>query len=332
LTALDGTLYNKKGDFAMGSFDRIAQYLRYLVDSRGLQLCIKDFCGFIPINKELDKALQPFLAHTNPFCMYIKQDLEKYRDCISLIKKIYNKSEQKRDCFYGVCHAGLGEYVVPITCNDLVIGSINIGFFQTNETRTEYLIRRCCSASDLLHEEKALKLYKQHILPPCSQPDEFLVGIQLVAEYLGNTYQAIQNTHWQQSPERIRYNSEDTIITHALEYIRQHYSSRISVAELAEFCHCSESYISHIFKRRTGLNINVYINKVRVELSKNYLLLTENTIAEISLSLGFNDPNYFSRVFTELIGHSPREFRQRFKDNAQVIASLPEELNHPIIQ
>ena len=54
------------------SYKSVNAYLRFLRDRMGLHICIKDFCGFIPINKELDEALRPFLAHTNPFCMYMK--------------------------------------------------------------------------------------------------------------------------------------------------------------------------------------------------------------------------------------------------------------------
>ena len=46
------------------AFSKVASYLNYLRDEYNVQICIKDFCGFIPINKELDRALQPFLAHT----------------------------------------------------------------------------------------------------------------------------------------------------------------------------------------------------------------------------------------------------------------------------
>ena len=68
------------------AFSKVASYLNYLRDEYNVQICIKDFCGFIPINKELDRALQPFLAHTNPFCMYMKTDQFHYRVCLSMIK------------------------------------------------------------------------------------------------------------------------------------------------------------------------------------------------------------------------------------------------------
>lgn len=114
---------------------------------------------------------------------------------------------------------------------------------------------------------------------------------------------------------RYHDSSEDTILAHALEYIRINYKSRITVTALAEFCHCSDSYLSRIFKRRTGVNINVYVNKVRMEFTKSPLCLSDESIAEIAASVGFGDPNYFSRVFTQIIGIPPTEFRKRFHQN-----------------
>lgn len=302
-------------------YQKIADYLTYLTEKRNLHICIKDFCGFIPINKELDTVLRPFLAHTNPFCMYIKQDRGKYHECLSLIRLMYNKCEKSLNCFYGVCHAGLGEYVIPVAYDDILLGTINIGFFQNNEKRTEHLVRRCCKASPILDPEEALRLYHRHITSANVDVQEILVNMQMVSEYLGNTYQAIRSAHLGQTADRPRYHSsEDTIITHAIEYIRQRYNTHISVGEIADFCHCSESYLSRIFKKRTGVNINVYINKVRVEISKNYLLLTSDSVAEIAMNLGFSDPNYYSRVFTSLIGHPPTEFRRRFRGDAQMAA------------
>ena len=55
-----------------------------------------------------------------------------------------------------------------------------------------------------------------------------------------------------------------------------------------------------------------YVNKVRMEFAKKPLCCSDESIAEIAAAVGFGDPNYFSRVFTQIIGISPTEFRKRF--------------------
>ena len=110
------------------SFEKIGQYLHYLSEVHGVQFCIKDFCGFVAINKQLDETLRPFLAHTNPFCMYMKSDQEHYHTCLTMIRRMYHKCERLGRTYFGMCHAGLGEYVVPIFDGDVLLGSINAGF------------------------------------------------------------------------------------------------------------------------------------------------------------------------------------------------------------
>ena len=299
--------------FMQTSFEKIGRYLQYLTEQHGVQLCIKDFCGFVAINKQLDETLRPFLAHTNPFCMYIKSDQTHYHACLTMIRRMYHKCERVGNTYFGMCHAGLGEYVIPIYDGDLLLGSINAGFFQRDERKTKHRIAQVCRQSPPLDCSHAERLYHQCIHSPSVDIEHMLFGLEMLAEYLGQTYHLLHTAQpHSDTVGRYHNSSEDTILAHALEHIRQNYKSRITVAELAVFCHCSESYLSRIFKRRTGVNVNVYINKVRMELAKNPLCFSNESIAEIAVSVGFDDPNYFSRVFTQLIGISPSEFRKRF--------------------
>lgn len=297
------------------SYRCINQYLHFLLENYHIQICIKDFYGFIPINKELDEALQPFLAHTNPFCMYIKSEMSSYHTCLRMIRKMYEKFESGNfEYFYGVCHAGLGEYVIPIRHKNMLLGSINAGFFQTDEKLADWCIRHACKNSAVLSYQTARTLYDCHIASARIAPEELLPQLHLLAEYLGHTYEILEKTHPETATAYRYHNSnEDAILSHAFEYIRLNCLQHISIEDLSKFCHCSVSYLSHIFKKRTSVSINTYINKVRIERSKNYLINSGETIAEIAINTGFNDPNYYSRVFTKIIGISPTEFRKRFR-------------------
>lgn len=295
------------------SYQCIARYLESLQERHGIQICIKDFSGFIPINKELNEVLQPFLAHINPFCMYMKSIREHYFVCLSMIRRMHDKCVRTSGTFFGLCHAGLGEYVVPIRSGNILLGAINAGFFQTNQARARARLCRTCKKPPSLDLEQATRIYAESIREPNVDVDDLLVELELLAEYLGQTYFLLRDTHSVSIAKRYQNSSEDTILAHAIEYIRQNFSNKILISDLASFCHCSESYVSRIFKRRTGLNINLYVNKIRIEQAKNHLLMSEENISMIAASAGFNDPNYFSRVFTQIIGISPTEFRRRFQ-------------------
>ena len=297
------------------AYASISNYLQQLQERYHVQICIKDFCGFIPINKDLDEALRPFLSHTNPFCMYMKSNRAHWYMCLSMIRGMFNKLERTRKAYFGVCHCGLGEYVVPIFSGKTLLGSVNAGFFPVAPNKVARRVACGCGKAPALSTEKAWELYHAHICTPTIAPEVLLPGLELLAAYLGQTYQFLRQTHaTDNGTVRYRNSSEDTILSHALAYVRQNDASHFTVAQVADFCHCSESYLSRIFKRRTGVNINTYVNKIRVEQAKSNLLFSDDNIAEVASQVGFSDPNYFSRVFTRMMGISPTEYRRRFQD------------------
>ena len=297
----------------MQDYQRIREYLDYLSDTYRLNICIKDYVGFIPINKSLDHVLNPYVAHTNPYCMFIKQNKKRYYKCLAMIRPMYNRCIENDDGFMGICHAGVYEYIVPIKLAGEVLGSINAGCFSGKEKQAQFLIKRLFNEAGSAEREKAYALFKDNMQPVQINERSLLPPLRLLAEYLAQTYLSFKNSQSGNDLQRLpRANCEDTIVSHAIEYIRQNYSSKITVKQIAQSCHCCESYINHTFRKRTGVNINVYINKTRIEHAKNDLLTSAKSISDIAMDIGFSDPNYFSRVFMELLGVTPTEFRRRY--------------------
>jgi AraC-like DNA-binding protein/ligand-binding sensor protein len=293
-------------------YTKMARFLEYISQTYTISICVKDFSGFIPIDKELDQVLQPYLIHTNPFCMYIKADQKQYSRCVDLMRPMAIKCEQGKP-FFGVCHAGVGEYVIPIKTGDIVLGAITAGFFHYRPELSRYLIRRRSRASAKINYEKACELFDRYIIPAEIDLEQMFTLLEIAAEYLAATYLHLKDIHSGVKLPVKRYHShEDSIVAHALEYIKRNFTTRILVKDVADYCYCSESYINHSFKKRVSMNVNTYINKIRIEYTKNRLLSTKDTMTSIALDSGFNDPNYFSRIFTKFVGNTPSEFRRRY--------------------
>jgi len=293
-------------------YNKIANFFEYLLTTYNISICVKDFSGFIPIDRELDQVLQPYLAHTNPFCMYIKSDQKTFRRCLDMIRPLYIRCTQGTP-FYGVCHAGVGEYVVPIKSGNIVLGAITAGFFPVRFDLSRYLIRRKCHSTLNIEYNTACHLFDQYITPATIEAEKMLILLEMAAEYLAISYLHLKDIHSNEKiPSRRYYSNEDTIIAHALEYIKKNYTTPIHVKDVAAYCHCSESYINHSFKKRVSMNVNTYINKIRIEHAKHSLLCTKDKMTTIAMDVGFGDPNYFSKVFTKLVGNPPSEFRRRF--------------------
>lgn len=93
----------------------------------------------------------------------------------------------------------------------------------------------------------------------------------------------------------------------AIAYIRLHYKSEITITDVAEQAGIGERYLRKLFAQHLNLSPLDYLNQIRVNKSIELLRNTEMSIKEICFSCGFNSPQYFSRVFKQQMGVTPRE-------------------------
>jgi YesN/AraC family two-component response regulator len=100
------------------------------------------------------------------------------------------------------------------------------------------------------------------------------------------------------------------VIYKALEFIKNNYMNKISLADVAEVAHISPSYFSKIFKEEMGCNFNTYLNEVRVNMSKRLLLDDSISLVDIAFLTGYEDQSYFSKVFKKMTGISPGKYRE----------------------
>jgi AraC-like DNA-binding protein len=82
-----------------------------------------------------------------------------------------------------------------------------------------------------------------------------------------------------------------------------------TVKYLADKVHLSASYLSDLLKKETGMNAQDHIHYYLIEEAKNILLNTDNSVSEVAYSLGFEYPQYFSKLFKQKTGHTPIEYR-----------------------
>ena len=104
-------------------------------------------------------------------------------------------------------------------------------------------------------------------------------------------------------------------ITAACKLIYENINTPPSVFELASHCCLSSSRFIHLFKEVTGMSFTGYIAFIRVEKAKEMLAFTDLSICDISLALGYEDQNYFSRYFRKVEGCSPSEYRRSEKQS-----------------
>lgn len=84
----------------------------------------------------------------------------------------------------------------------------------------------------------------------------------------------------------------------------------VQVSYFAEQLHLSPNYLSDLLKRETGKSVKEHIHLYLLDRAKHELLATDKTVSEIAFELGFEYPQYFSKLFKQKEGLSPSDFRQ----------------------
>lgn len=292
-------------------YDGLIQFIRFTEKDLNVKICIKDYVDFIFVDRELNMGLRDNLVHGNPFCMYLKSDGDTYLKCTSMGQGVMRRLERDPHTYCGVCHAGVKEYVCPIWYDGRLIGSVNAGVFASDSRYIRRYIERVCRSGNL-DPERALELYRAHICGEEVDAQRLIVNLEMIANAFSLIFARV-NVHGEYGPMRsstvIAHNS---IISDALEYLKQNYLEDLRAADVAAYCHCSLSCLSHLFKSRVGTSLPLYIAKLRVDFAREGLVNSRAPISAVAEKAGFSDPNYFSRIFTQYVGFTPSQYRKRF--------------------
>ena len=101
-----------------------------------------------------------------------------------------------------------------------------------------------------------------------------------------------------------------------LDYLRRHCGEQISVADMAERMHMSQSNLYPLFKKHTGFTPIGYVNDYRLTAASALLLSSDKTLEEIAEETGFSDIYYFSRLFLKKYKMPPGRYRRQMRKDA----------------
>jgi iron complex transport system substrate-binding protein len=95
-------------------------------------------------------------------------------------------------------------------------------------------------------------------------------------------------------------------------FVETHYGTDITLDRLARVAGVSPYYLTTLFRRFTGRSALAYLGDVRQKYAIELLRNTDLEVAAVARLVGYEDPYYFSRVFKERNGCSPRAFRRLY--------------------
>ncbi len=289
----------KRGELVVGA---IIDYIKFLKSDFNFNITIHEKSGRL---LRLDPALVEYNIHQTPYCLCVKSVHELWDMCVKKQWKVYEKAK-KCDIFYGSCYAGMEEFVLPIKNGDEVCGFVSVcgyckDFNQSKKKIMSFADKYRLSPDILLNAYQNStssdipneKTVKTLITPLCAMLELLYVKSEKYFSDVDMGYEA------------------SYIYAHVVAYLKKAYQTKVTLKDLSALCHCSNSYISHLFKKSCGMSISRYTNLLRLTEAKKLLKNTHISIKQISERTGFSDSNYFSNSFKKEFGISASEYRKQ---------------------
>lgn len=247
-------------------------------------------------------SLLPFNIHDNALCMYAKQSLAVWKQCIACQTKVLSRAQ--KGPFFGMCWAGVSEFIVPIeTLNGETVGFISISGYAASREKAVRRIHRVAEEYNL-NADEMVNVLDQRMQWTLPDEKEIYTRVKPLARML------TMLIHILEEPLRKDITNLDQLYARVVQYLDHYYQLPITLDKLCSQFKCSPSYMSRLFNRYSELSIKQYLNNRRICTAKVFLENTSMSVQEIAYAVGFVDPNYFSTVFLRECGVPPREWRK----------------------
>ena len=210
--------------------------------------------------------------------------------------------ENQKDCAY-----------IPVTFDSRLI----YGFFQStvNSKYVDPVIQDsmlpaiCIDQSEPWH--KPFREYLLRIIDlDEKKPDFYELDITICLQSMWR----LLLEHITYEPQASRENSlEYDRIKKILSYIEENYQNKITLNDIAGHIHLCESECTRLFKRHMNTTLFAFLQEYRIERSLADLLDPGCSMAEAAAGAGFNDSNYYSKVFVRIKGCAPSVYRKKMR-------------------
>ena len=107
--------------------------------------------------------------------------------------------------------------------------------------------------------------------------------------------------------------SEDSRIVKALRHIRENIGKKICISDLSDRCFLSDDHFTRLFRQEMNDTPIDYINRKKIENAQLMLVINDTPVKDIACSLAFDNIPYFNRLFKQLVGKTPTQYRESFR-------------------
>jgi two-component system response regulator YesN len=147
--------------------------------------------------------------------------------------------------------------------------------------------------------------------PPFIPTEEIsrISSIEEIQEWIAPAFTGI----WEIA-SRNRTSAFPVPLVKALSFIDENFSRQIQLSDAADAASVSSAYLSRLFGENMKSTFIDYLTAMRVEHAEKLIREKRMNIKEVSFAVGYQDPNYFSKIFRKLVGISPSMYAERNRD------------------
>lgn len=183
------------------------------------------------------------------------------------------------DAFYGI--PGGKELLDTLSKNSLSYGA----FRRPNKAASANLIHLCERAESAIEDNATALAFACVVQIVAQMASLYSVGTEVDVTVLSKHVHCVIN------------------------YIRDNFSEKIKIDELAKKCGVSASYLSRIFKREVGVTVHEYLTSYRV--LKSTEMLKTSSVAKTGFAVGFSDSSHYISAFKKVMGKTPSAYKRR---------------------
>lgn len=198
-------------------------------------------------------------------------------------------------------------FVLSFVCQSKLMKYFESKSFHLSKQHRK-LIGNMIDMGRLTYQSTFNDIYATELIP---RDDSIIGGQQLIRIYLEQLLIMLLQDDTQTPYKNIYQNSEefdDMLINEIINTFKEHLYSNLTVPELCKRLNYSKTYLSVFFKNKTNKTLIEYYRYLKIKEAKILLRKQEHSITEISQLLCFSTPYYFSNVFKDETGMSPKEY------------------------
>lgn len=251
---------------------------------------------WINIHELSGKDIQIQNQHTE-FCRAINATPEGHARCVNCDAKAAEMCKKINTPYHYRCHAGICETLIPIFDSGEVIAYLGFGQL-LDETPLE---------EQWKHTQKTLSWYSGDL--DCLREKFFSIRQYSHKKTVALT-EILQTlaTHVQSSGAVA--STKHTDLQRLEIYLTQHYTEKLSLKQISADLSFGTTKLCALAKTLSkGHSLTWLIAHYRIEAAKKLLTETDKSISEIAIMIGYEDYNYFTKVFKNLVGITPSMYR-----------------------